>query len=80
MRVCVREQALDKGRFSKTDHYVDHVITDAKAILLVTDRRVVLMSLDLFGQWQVRFPLRVFIVLLRLGPCNCYYTGVELEN
>lgn len=47
-------QALDKGRFSRTDHYVDHAMTETKATLLVTDRRVVLMSLDLFGQWQVR--------------------------
>jgi hypothetical protein len=46
-------QILDKGRFSKTDYYVDHAVTDTKMTLLVTDRRLVLMSHDLFGQWQV---------------------------
>jgi hypothetical protein len=54
-------QILDKGRFSKTDYYVDHAVTDAKTTLLVTDRRLVLMSHDLFGQWQVG--LLLFIIL-----------------
>jgi hypothetical protein len=53
-------QILDKGRFSKTDYYVDHAVTDTKTTLLVTDRRLVLMSYDLFGQWQVGFFITLF--------------------
>lgn len=50
------EQALDKGRYSKTDYYVDHVYTDqSKAILLVTDRRILLLVFDLFGQLQAEW-------------------------
>ena len=39
---------------------MDHAVTDTKTTLLVTDRRLVLMSYDLFGQWQVGFFITLF--------------------
>ena len=61
---------------------MDHAVTDTKTTLLVTDRRLVLMSHDLFGQWQVR--LVPFIT--RFGapnsavPFYIFFTGDESFN
>ena len=61
---------MEKGRFSKTDHYIDHAIVnkDGKSVLLVTNCRLLLVSRhDLFGQWQVG--CRIVCSVTRRNEC-----------
>ncbi|GAB6032120.1 hypothetical protein CHUAL_010483 [Chamberlinius hualienensis] len=46
---------LDKGKFAATDNYIAHVVVtdDGRAVLLITDRRVIMIYKgDIFGQWN----------------------------
>jgi len=46
---------LDKGKFAATDNYIAHAVVtqDGRAVLLVTDKRVIMVCKgDIFGQWN----------------------------
>ncbi|KAG1695557.1 Vacuolar protein sorting-associated protein 13 [Nymphon striatum] len=48
-------QEVEKGKYANTDNYIAHLIltVDGKYVLLVSDKRVMLLSKgELFGQWN----------------------------